>query len=57
MIQECKSGSFQIESPANLSVKKMNSPITMQDYFEQIRVIDNQKRLMQLSYSLEHRKL
>lgn len=57
MIQECKSGSFQLESPATISLKKMSSPISLQDYFEQIRVIDNQKRLMQLSYSLEHRKL
>lgn len=29
----------------------------MEDYFDQIKVIDNQKRLMQLSYSLEHKKL
>ncbi len=58
MIQECKSGSFQLESPVNLSVKKLSSPVSLQDYFESyIRVIDNQKRLMQLSYSLEHRKL
>lgn len=47
-----------MQSPVNLSVKKMNSPISLKDYFENyIRVIDNQKRLMQLSYSLEHRKL
>lgn len=57
MIQECKSGSFQMESPATISLKKMGSPITLEEYFEQIRVIDNQKRLMQLSYTLEHRKL
>ncbi|KAH9417296.1 Rap guanine nucleotide exchange factor 4 [Dermatophagoides pteronyssinus] len=57
MIQDCKSGSFQIQSPATLSMKKMNFPNVLQEYFDQIKVIDNQKRLMQLSYCLEHRKL
>jgi len=57
MIQECKSGSFHIVTPVNTALKKMNSPITLEEYFDQIRVVDNQKRLMQLSHSLEHRKL
>lgn len=58
MIQDCRLGSFQLESPRNLtSIKKMNFTNVLQEYFEQMRVIDNQKRLMQLSYCLEHRKL
>jgi Rap guanine nucleotide exchange factor 4 len=55
-IRECKSGTMRLEPPQQQSQKKFSSSQTLQQYIQEIKVIDCQRRLTQLSHSLEHRK-
>ena len=59
-IRECKSGAISLEPPSQSSSnQKSKSTFSqqLQQYIQEIKVIDNLRRLTQLSHSLEHRKL
>jgi hypothetical protein len=61
-IRECKSGTMRLEIPQQLLPKSKSNASSQQSassaqmYLQDIKVIDCQRRLTQLSHSLEHRK-